>query len=255
MDRFIAFAVMAWFTAIPLAASPIHLHCVVTDGYLVNDYGAELAKVQKDLCAQLRSRLDGKALLLAWDYVSFDGTGAIPKPALVLAVSNEGQTRKLTLQLERMDYPIERWAGIWKEPGDTLPDPLAGDAAGFFADKTKELILDRLEEAIHKNLRPIAIASASWSPAGAPKVVTSLPWKGNEALRASRFRLVCRPESQELESRALVPDDGPFSLEAKYRLPDRKKVSEILPQVKRLKPQLLFLLDFQTPDDTETYTN
>jgi hypothetical protein len=251
----IVLAIMAWFAEIPLAASPIHLRCVVTDGYLVHDYGGELAKVQKDLCESLKSRLDGKALLLAWEYVPFDRPGAIPKPALVLVLSNEGQTRRLTLRLERKDYPPEVWAGIWKEPGDTFPDPLAGNAGRFFADKTKEMILDPIEQKINENLRPIAIATANWSSAGAPKVVTSLPWRGNEVLRASRFRLVCQPESQALESLALVPDDGPLSLEAKYWLPDRKSVKDILPQVKRLTPKLLFLLDFQVPDETETFAN
>ncbi len=252
----IAFAVLAGLAELPLAANPIHLQCVVTDSYLVSDYGGELTNVQRELCVNLKLRLDGKALLLAWDYVPFDGDGEAPKPALMLKVFNEGQTRKLALQLERKNYPLEPWTGIWKEPGDTLPDPLAGNAPEFFAKKTEELILSRIEERIQKNLMGIAITSASWSPAGAPKVITSLPWKGNEALRASRFRLACLLENQrvvEFESHALLPDDGPLSLEAQYRLPDGKNVSEILPQVKRLKPKWLFLLEFRIPDDTEIY--
>jgi hypothetical protein len=249
------FAIIAGFAELPLVADPIHLRCLVNDLYLARDYGGEVAKVQRDLCENLKLQLDSKALLMAWDYAPFGGSGALPKPALVLVLSNEGQTRRLTLQLQRRDYPIEVWAGIWKEPGDTFPDPLADAAGRFFADKVKDLILDRVEQKINENLRPIAIATASWSSAGPPKVVTSLPWRGNEVLRASRFRLVCQPESQALESLALVPDDGPLSLEAKYWLPDRKKVKDTLPQVKRLTPQLLFLLDFQIPDETEIYTN
>lgn len=251
----LAFLILAGLAALPLDASTIHLRCFIRDGYLTGDYGTEIPRIQRELCQKLKQRLDGKALLLAWDYVVADSSKA-SKPALVLTLSNDGQHREMALQLERQNYPIDPWTRVWKEPGDTLVDPLAGKAAEFFAGKVDKLILTALEETISNHLKGIPIATASWSPEGPPKVVTTLPWQGNEALRASKFRLHCQRSNQsvvEFESHVLQPDKGTFSLEAMFRLPDEKKVREILPEAKQVKPRLLFLLQFQLPNDTDTY--
>ena len=252
----LALGILAGLAAFSLNASPIHLRCPIQDHYLVKDYGDEISKVQKELCQELKQRIKGRALLLAWDYVVDEDPKASTRPALVLTLSNDGQRRKVTLQLERQSLPVNTWVRIWKEPGDSLPAPLSMQAADFFAAKADELILATLEETICNGLMPIPIATARWSPAGPPKVVTSLPWKGNEALSASRFRLVCEMPDQsavDFESHALRPENGTFSLEALSRIQDSKKVLDILPEAKRATPRWLHLLQFHIPDDTETF--
>jgi hypothetical protein len=248
--------VLFGLAALPLSASPIHLRCLIQDQYLLADYDGEIPKVQKELCQELKQRLKRRELLLAWDYVVDDDPRAATRPALVLTLSNDGQRRKVTLQLERQSIPVNTWGHIWKDPGDPVAVPLAAGAAKFFASKADDLILAVLEETIGKNLLFIPLAIAKWSPTGPPKVVTSLPWKGNEALSASRFRLACQMPDQsavDFESHALRPENGTFSLEALSRIQDSKRVRDILPEAKRATPRWLHLLQFHIPDDTETF--
>lgn len=250
--RRIGVVVVAGLMALPLDASPIHLQCLIRDSYLTGDYGDKIPIVEKALCERLKQLLKSKALFLAWDYVISNGSKALP--ALVFTLSSDGQRRKITLQLERQDYPIDPWRRLWKEPGETLVDPLPQDAAEFFAERIDELILTTLEETIHKRLQGIPIATANWSPKGPPWVLTTLPWQGNEALRASKFRLACSNAADEFESRAVQPQNGLFSLMAMYRLSDNKDINSILSKVKELKLTWLYLYQFKYPDDVDVFS-
>jgi hypothetical protein len=242
--------------SLPLAAAPIELRCAIRDQYLTSDYKKEAPIVEKALCNLLRERLAGHAELLAWTYV----VGTPAATVLELRLVNEGAERELELEL-RMgpnSLPVPPWREVWKKPGDAKPDPTSGNAARFFADKVDELLLERAAPALHERLKRIAVADARWSPKGAPEVLSGLSWSAHQRLRASLFRVSCQSAAGGEDLRSEVQGakgspDGPILLKATHRLSDNQRVERVLAEVKRLRPERVFLLELIQPDVPATF--
>jgi hypothetical protein len=188
-------ATLLLLSAAPAAAvmGPIAVGCQITSSSLARHWGTA-DEIAKELCGRLVGWLEKDQVYGLWSYSTTVKQGVASLSFTVLAAQNSEDTL-IALRYERKDStPGGPWQETWLPGG--VGRPGARDAASRLTEAFVARLGDTWRKVLEEKLKLIPVAEARWMQKPSRddpdlRIITSLPFKGHEYLKSSRFRVVC----------------------------------------------------------------